>query len=219
MALEAVLFDLDDTLFDRRKAQGEMLPLILREFGGEWATLANPKNMSLPAFIYRLLPAGVGPQVARAAALAASAAVILLTVWWMHRHRHRLTTAACLAAAVPVALLVCPVTWMHHGVQLLIPLAVMAVATMRQPRLHALDATWLVLTLLLYTNWPVERFALDLSPRLMHLTSPTLMYATGLAWLFMVLRYVPLTRRLTASAAQPSVPEAPAEFKPMGVTP
>jgi alpha-1,2-mannosyltransferase len=185
--------------------------LSLSGFSGELPTLVHPHNMSLRAFVYRALvnhESGDGPSVpwidagpAVGSAVAWGLIVVIagVTVWWMYRHRRVLNTAECLAAAIPAVLLSSAVTWTHHGVQLLVPLAVVAATALRVPRLGALDWGWLLLILLLYANWPVERFGLVLPPWLAHAAGPTATYAIGLTWLFMVLRYVPLKK-----AAEPA---------------
>jgi glycosyltransferase involved in cell wall biosynthesis len=180
----------------------------------ELATLISPQNMSLQAFVYRALVTGttadeasvawlnLGPDAARLCALLLDILLVALTGRWMWHHRRVLTDADCLAAAIPVSLLISPITWTHHGIQLLIPLALITVTTLRQPRLRACDAGWLALTLLLYTNWPLARFDLSLPSWLRHLAGPTLTYAVGLTWLFMLVRFVPLKTALPAAAAQ-----------------
>ena len=104
----------------------------------------------------------LGPQAANGLTWTLLAVMAAATVVWMLRHRHVLTTGECLAAAIPAVLLASTVTWTHHGVQLLLPLAVMTAAVIRAPHLRVLDSGWLALIWLLYTNWPVEEFAVNL---------------------------------------------------------
>jgi hypothetical protein len=185
----------------------------LSTLGSRPATLSSPENMSLLAYMYRALAnqpnahgeslpwIDLGRGAAQAATLAALGLIAAVTLWWMVRNRRRLSSAECLAAAVPVALLTSSVTWVHHGVQLLLPLAVVSVAVARQPRMRVLDAGWLAMIILLYANWPMERFQLGLPSRLAHLVGPTMTYATGLLWLMMVVRYVPLKLAAACAAA------------------
>lgn len=193
----------------------------LTTVGTSLAGLVSPNNMSLHAYVYRALvdlPAAdesarawinLGQPTARLCALGGCTLLAGLTVWWMHRGRYVLTSAECLAAAIPVALLVSPVMWVHHGVQLLIPLALMTTTVMRRPRAKPLDIAWLVLVLVLLTNWPTHRFDLALPMWLAHLAGPTMTYAAGLLWLFMVVRFPPLKRALDETVAQlePSQPD------------
>lgn len=178
--------------------------LRLSAFGHDVPTLVTPHNVSLHGFLYRAFVAysggpdpsipwiNLGPAAARIGAQILSAIVVALTALWIYRQRHVVSSADSLAVTIPVALLVSPVTWTHHGVQLLIPLALISATVLRQPRLRPLDAGWLLLILLLYTNWPVEHLALNLPSRLAHLAGPTMTYAAGLAWLFMLVRYAVL---------------------------
>jgi hypothetical protein len=178
--------------------------LRLSAFGDDLGTHVTPHNVSLPGFVYRALVTypgppdpsvpwfDLGPSAARVCVLLLSAGVIAVTAWWIHRTRHVVSSGECLAATIPVALLISPVTWTHYGVQLLIPLALIIATVLRQPRLRPLDACWLLLMLMFYTNWPVEHLALTLPSQLAHLVGPTMTYATGLIWLFMLIRYAPL---------------------------
>ena len=183
-------------------------------FANELSTLASPQNMSLQGYIYRGLMdlpgaahshapwLNLGPQVARWCALSASILVVLLTGWWLVRHRRTVSTAESLAWAIPAVLLAAPATWTHHTVQLLIPLAWIITAVLRHQRVRKLESAWLVLALLLFANWPVERFGLELPSWLALLAGPTAMYATGLIWLLMLLRYVPLRQASNAAAGR-----------------
>jgi alpha-1,2-mannosyltransferase len=202
----------------------------LAHVGGAAGTLGSPQNMSLHAFVCQALTGGATPGVdlgwsaARLSAHLLCGGIVLLTGLWMYAQRRVLTTADCLAAAVPVALLVSPVTWTSHGVQLLIPLAVLTDAVLRQPRVRWCDATGLAAIMVLYTNWPVARFALDLPAFAGLLAGPTALFAAALTWLLMVTRFVPLKRALTTPAhqADPVTPgrrvaaPAPGEPAPIG---
>ena len=203
-------------------------------YGTAPGTLVSSQNMSLLAFFSRALteaPGGagvsqpwidLGPGAARWITLSVLAVVYVITAWWMTRYRRELSTAECLAVAIPLALLTSPVTWTHHGVQLLIPLAVMTTAAMRARRVGVPDMIWVGLVLVLYSNWPVEYFNLQLPSRVAHLVGPTAFYATALTWLFMIVRYVPLRRAATAvdprcNAAALAAENATAEPAPLPV--
>lgn len=178
----------------------------LQNFTTQLPVRISPDNMSLSGLITRALVhaettqgtslpwLNAGPDAATAISLIISVTILTLTTLWMIHHRHVLSNADCLAATIPVALLISGVTWTHHGVQLLIPLALITATALRTPRLRTFDATWLLLTLILYTNWPVDRFQLQLPPQLAHAVGPTLTYALLSTWLFMLTRFVPLKR-------------------------
>ncbi len=182
------------------------LPAMLIAYGDDLPTLLSPKNVSLRAFVYRALVAGtnrdgpstpwlnLGPAAASAVTWALLGLMAAATLVWMLRQRHVISTADCVATGVPLALLASPVTWPHSGVQLLIPLAAVAVTALRAPRLGLVDGAWLVLIVLLCTLWPTERYGLSMPPWLTHLAWPLLTYAALLLWLFMVTRFVPLKR-------------------------
>ena len=194
----------------------------LSAYGNDLPSLVTPHNISLHGFIYRALAPYPGPPdpsvpwlnlgaaTACVCASILSAAMLAVTAWWIHRGRNSMNSAECLAATIPVALLVSPISWTHYGVQLLIPLAMIVVTTLRQPRLRPLDTVWLLLTLLLYANWPVEHLALNLPSPVAHLVGPTMTYAAGLIWLFMLVRYVPLKQTVGAEWNLPALtmPEA-----------
>ncbi|MFH1748729.1 MAG: glycosyltransferase family 87 protein, partial [Planctomycetota bacterium] len=161
----------------------------------------SANNMSLRGVLLSALVGGgeQAPAFALNAGLVTALTwgiIVLLvgvTVYWLVRHRERLSSSECLAGMVPLVLLCTPITWTHHGVQLLIPLVFLAALIGQRPRLSVLDLSWLSLTLVLLMVQPVQSYALELSPTLHHLLSPTLTYAMLLMWLFLMTRYVPLS--------------------------
>ena len=190
---------------------------LLTEKLGEVVHIISPENMSLHGFVYRALidhqsflgPSvpwiNLGPAAAKSVAIALVGAIGFATVAWMIRHRRALSTAECLAAFAPVILLVSPITWMHHCVLLLLPIAVIVarIAKIRRPSM--LDLGWIVAILLCLTMWPVQRFQLELPAWLSHGVAPTTTYAVALTWLFMIVRLVPLKHpaRAVTRAALP----------------
>lgn len=164
--------------------------------------ILSPENFSLHGFFYRAFIADqsylgrsepwfdLGHGAARGVTAGAILVLFGLTAYWIRRHRERLTSGEAVAACVPLVLLVSPITWASHGVQLLIPLAVITARIAREARPRLLDLVWLGMILFLYTNAPVAEFHLALRPALAHLAGPTMTYAVFLTWLFMVCRYV-----------------------------
>ncbi|MEW6253655.1 MAG: glycosyltransferase 87 family protein, partial [Planctomycetota bacterium] len=173
---------------------------VLRAAGSAPATLASPHNMSIAGFVRRALaaqsgigasetvPAGASTELATILTGVGVALVTGLTALWLVRCRARLGPAECLAGVVPAVLLSAPVTWPHHAVLLLIPLAVAANTALNVPRPRVSDAAWLVAAMLLMTNWPVEQFDLQLPARLSALAGPTTFYAAVLLWSFLLVR-------------------------------
>ena len=196
---------------------------------GQVKHIISPENMSLHGFVYRafidhesfLGPStpwlNLGPQAAKTVTNVVIAAICLVTAAWMIRRRKVLNAADCLAAAVPVVLLMSPITWTHHGVQLLVPLAAILVIVTRRPRPSPLDLGWIVAILLCLTMWPVQRFQLELPSRISHLFAPTVTYAVVLIWLFMMVRYEPLKR--AAESAEHAAMTAHYESLPGTATP
>lgn len=143
----------------------------------------------------------LGPGVARAVAWACVGVLTIATIAWMICNRRSLTTAECIAATVPVVLLCSPITWTHHGVQTLLPLALIVSVVARVPRPSRVDLASLSLIVFLLTIWPVQRFDLKLPDWLHHLAAPTFTYGVLLTWLFMITRYAPLKRATEAETA------------------
>ncbi len=168
-------------------------------------------NMSLFGYVYRALvdwPHGkdasrawvdLGPQTASVVAHGLALLIFGLTAFWIHRHRHALTAGESLAALVPVLLLVTPVAWSFHSLQLVVPLALAVRAVAAAPRPGRGDTVWLAAMLALYAFNPVLRYELELPHALRHLAMPTTTYAVALTWLFMLVRY----RRLRGGARDP----------------
>ncbi|MGD8454230.1 MAG: glycosyltransferase family 87 protein [Phycisphaerae bacterium] len=168
----------------------------------------SPENMSLHGYVYRAFvdhPSLHGPSIpwvnlgSAAAAIATYGAIAvfgLITAAWILHQRRELNSAEAIAACVPVVLLIAPITWTHHTVTLLIPLALI-VGRLARVRRAWLDTLWVGLILLLWTVWPVQRFNLELPDTVRHLFAPTVTYAIGLTWLFMMCRYAGLRRRGT----------------------
>lgn len=168
-------------------------------------------NMSLFGYVYRALvdwPHGkdasrawvdLGPGAASVVAHGLALLLFGLTALWIHRHRRALTAGESLAALVPVLLLVTPVAWPFHSLQLVVPLALAVHALSTAPRPRRSDVVWLAAMLVLYAFNPVLRYELELPHALRHLVMPTTTYAVALTWLFMLVRY----RRLRNSAVHP----------------
>ena len=188
----------------------------LGAFSRDLPTLFSPTNMSLQAWLYRTLvnhPANtiapvwnLGLPGATLLARTLIAATIIITAVWMLRRRRALTSAECLAVAVPVVQLASPVTWPHHGVLLLIPLVLAVTTVMNGPRLRPLHAVWLTAILLLYINAPLQQFGLTPPAWIAHLAGPTTTYATTLLWLFLVTQYVPLKQAAGLSEQRNGAP-------------
>jgi len=174
----------------------------------------GPNNMSLRGFVYRLFvahPTHEGTSVpllalglGNAQWIVWTTAVILCltTAVWMWSHRRALTTAECVCAAIPLTLLLSPMTWTHHCVQLLLPLAFIIVTACRCRRLPAVDAVWITLIVLLFVLGSGGRIESATRQWFNHLISPTPTYALGLTWLFFVVRFVPLKQ--AAAGVQPA---------------
>ena len=189
---------------------------LLTEKLGQTVHIISPENMSLHGFVYRALVkhdsflgpsvpwVELGPQAAQTIAGVLILAICASTVVWMLRPRKALQTAECLAAAVPVVLLMSPITWTHHCVLLLLPLAVITTTALQRPRLAGSDLVWIVALLLCFVIRPVQRFNLDLPSRLTHLFAPMITYAVVLTWLFMVARFVALKRLAPAKMIRPA---------------
>ena len=176
------------------------------------ASMISPQNMSLHGFVLRGLvdyPQGPNPSRAWIELGMPAAGLIrwgltgllwLATIAWLLRWRRELSTSDAIAALVPVILLSSPLTWMHHGVQVVVPLAAMVAVAGRQRRLSRFDLGWISVAILMFMIWPVQRFDLQLPDWMSHLLVPMLTYGMVLTWLFMVVRYVPL--KLAQSAEE-----------------
>jgi hypothetical protein len=168
----------------------------------------SPENMSVVGFVHRAFvdnevgaePSrawlNLGPRFALAASVAGGLGLVAITTLWTMRRRRELTAAETIAAFVPVILLAELNAWPHHCVVMLVPLALIVAIAVRQPRLEMGDMVWIGAILFLYTFCPVHQFDIGLSRPLAHLVGPTTTYAMVLAWLFMLLRYPLLKRRL-----------------------
>jgi hypothetical protein len=142
----------------------------------------------------------LGPRAALAASIATNLLLVAITSVWILRRRQELNSGEALAALVPVVLLGELNAWPHHCVGLLVPIALIVGLIGRQPRLSLLDALWVGATLFLYTFCPVHQFDVGLPKTLEHLLGPTTTYAMFLTWLFMLLRYPVLKRRVPAAS-------------------
>jgi hypothetical protein len=173
----------------------------------------SPVNMSIVGYMHRAFvdnPAGseasrawvdLGPRFALGASVAFDLLLVVITSLWILRHRRTLTTADSVAALVPVVLLCELNAWPHHCVAMLVPIAMIVAVAGRQPRLAMFDAVWIGAIIFLYMFCPVHEFDVELPKRLEHLVGPTTTYAMLLAWLFILVRYPVLKRRLAAETA------------------
>lgn len=172
----------------------------------------SPENMSVVGFVHRAFVdnehgveasrawVNLGPRFALAASVAADLGLVAITSLWILRRRHELTAADAVAALVPVVLLAELNAWPHHCVALLVPLALIGGLVARQPRLGGGDTLWVGAIVFLYAFCPVHQFAVGLPKTLEHLLGPTTTYAMFLTWLFMLLRYPVLKRRVPAAS-------------------
>ncbi len=170
----------------------------------------SPENMSVVGFVHRAFVdnesgaevsrawVDLGPRVALVASLAGSLLLVVITTRWALRYRHELTAAETIAAFVPVVLLAELNAWPHHCVGMLVPLALIVAVAARQPELGTGDMLWIGTILCLYAFCPVHQFDIAIPKQLEHLAGPTTTYAMVLAWLFMLVRYPLLKRRLAA---------------------
>jgi alpha-1,2-mannosyltransferase len=184
----------------------------LGSFSGDTQSVISPNNMSLHGFLYRLFAEhpthrgmstpwiDLGLQNARWLARLSAATLGLITAAWMWRWRRTLSTAECLCAAIPLVLLLSPITWSHHCVQLLPPLALIIAGACRSKRAAKVDLLGVVLIVLLLVVGGPGRIESATKPWLNHLITPTTTYAVGLTWLFLVTRYVPLKQAATQPA-------------------
>jgi alpha-1,2-mannosyltransferase len=184
----------------------------LRELATSVPAQIAPQNMSLRGFTLRAFAAAEsasGPSVpwlnlglpaARVVSHALVGALVLVTLVGLARSRRWTSTSQAVAATVPLMLLISPVTWTHHGVVLLIPLALLGDAVFTTRRVSPFSAAIFCLSLLLYMQWPVQRYQVELAPWLAHLAGPTPFYATLLVWL---LCQRGLLARETAAATRP----------------
>jgi len=184
----------------------------LQSFSADQHAAMSPNNMSLRGFVYRLFVAhpthegtsvpllDLGLGTAQWIVWTVAVILCLTTAVWMWFHHRALTTAECVCAAIPLTLLLSPMTWTHHCVQLLLPLALVIVTACRCRRIRAVDVVWITLIVLLFVLGSGGRIESASKPWLNHLISPTTTYAVGLTWLFFVARYVPLKQ--TAAGMQ-----------------
>jgi len=168
----------------------------------------SPENMSVVGFAHRALvdnEAGsersrawvnLGPRFALGASVAGGLVLVLFTSIWALRRRHELTPGETIAAFVPVVLLAELNAWPHHCIVMLVPLAIIVAVAARQVQLGMVDTLWIAAMIFLYTFCPVHQFDIGLPKTLEHLVGPTTTYAMVLAWLFMLLRYPVLKRRV-----------------------
>lgn len=171
--------------------------------------ITSPDNNSVRGFAYRaLVPSAaqasepwldMGPTAAKGVSLIIVALIGTATLAWMIRRRRELNSAECVAASVPVVLLMSPITWPHHVVQLLVPLTMIIALALRRRRTSAIDGVWIACILLLFTFSPIRQFQLQIPSRLAHLFGPTELYAIALCWLFILVRYIPLKRSALAT--------------------
>ncbi|MBK9119424.1 MAG: DUF2029 domain-containing protein [Phycisphaerales bacterium] len=127
----------------------------------------------------------LAPATVQAAAILLAGLILGGTLLWVFRHRKHLTTAESIAVLVPAVLLAAPLTWMHHGVQLLLPLAVLAARLERGPQAKGFGLAC-VATATLLMLWPVQQFELELAPALRHIVGPTFTYGVALTWLLVM---------------------------------
>ncbi len=163
-------------------------------------TLTTAENMSLHALVYRAFVSfadtkvqttawvELGPTVARFVAWTLVVVVVAIATTWAHRMRRRVDDAMLLAAFVPVVPLIMKVTWLHHGVVLLIPFAVALVHVARRERPSSIDLLWLGAALAAYVNWPLQQFSVQLPSSYAHLVAPSMTYSALLLWGFMLWR-------------------------------
>ncbi|MBN2446849.1 MAG: DUF2029 domain-containing protein, partial [Phycisphaerae bacterium] len=192
---------LGDTVFSQWQAN-------LKQQPDNLGSMISAENMSLHGYILRALVqnpddnAALQPwtDVGRATA-GRIRWTFALALWagtsaWLLYRRRELSTAESLAALVPVVLLTSPITWTHHGVLALVPLAATLPVLLRQRNARVIDLAWFGLAALLLTVWPVQQFDLQLPSWLTLLATPTLTYALLLLWLFIVLRFARLKQAL-----------------------
>jgi hypothetical protein len=182
------------------------------EFGKvDW--VISPQNMSMVGFMHRAFVnneqgteasrawINLGPRFALAASITGNLLLIAITSVWILRRRLELESGEAVAALVPVVLLVELNAWPHHCVSMLIPIALIVGLIGHQPRIGLFDALWVGAIVFLYTFCPVHQFDVGLPKQIEHLVGPTTTYAMLLAWLFMLVRYPVLKRRLVPATS------------------
>lgn len=163
-----------------------------------------PANMSLFGMVHRALvhdPHGLEPnvglvdwppRVAYVVSVTLALLIVAVTSVWLAWNRRRLDGAESLATLIPVLLMITPVAWSHHMVQLLVPIALLTATLLRSPRTTRGDLIWFGLIVLGYAFNPVVLYAPKLPPGIAHLVTPTTTYALLATWVFMLWRYLPL---------------------------
>jgi len=184
----------------------------LRAFSADTHAIMSPNNQSLTGFVYRAFanhPTHEGPSTpwvnlgigpARWIALTLNALLCVSTFAWIWLYRRRLKSHECVFIAIPLVLLVSPITTAHHCVQMLVPLAFIIAAVCRREDLRPLDMGWITLIILLFVIGGNGRIESATSPRLNLLISPTTTYSVALTWVFCIFRYIPLRRPATNPA-------------------
>ena len=148
----------------------------------------------------------LGPQAPLALSMAIAALAAGGLGLWLWRRRGQLSTAESPACAIPVLLRISPLTWTHHAVLLLIPLALATVRAFHAVTGSVFQICGLMVVAGLLLSAPLSEHELQVPQWLEHLIAPTVLYANVALAVLLFRQFSPRAHAVCTPAAPKFVP-------------